>query len=202
MTRTSLKLLALTATIVALGAAASVAQAGPIVLGPFCNAVTPHATISANGPVSSVSSNGNAYFYSPQGLCYRYVVSVTPPSSGQFTISVAPTVAPATKGLCNALSGDAAIYTKSFLASSFSLSHYAPLRGQWDDGAGFWTPHCTLVEDSSSPAFSSDAWTPRASYLATGGFLTSYRVAVGLKVNDWQSVTVSAAPYTPPGIPS
>jgi hypothetical protein len=210
MSRTSLKLLALAATVVALGAAASVAQAGgpvagtgdQIVYSPFCNAVTPQASISASGPVTSASSNGNAYFYSPQGQCYRYVVAVTAPLSGQFTITVAPSVAPASKSLCSELSGDAAIYTKPFLATSFSLAHYAHLHGQWVDG-GLIAPHCSLVEDTTPAAFTSDPWasTTSATYLTNVGFFTSFRVAVGMKLGDWESVTVTAAPYTPPSDP-
>ena len=78
MSRRSLKLLALTVAIVALGAWASIARAdGPILnLGDLCAGASPHATISANGPVTTATSNGNSYFYSPQGLCYRYVVGV------------------------------------------------------------------------------------------------------------------------------
>src|SRR4029079_16635200 len=93
MSRTSLKLLVLAATVVALGAMASLAQAdsGPVITTgpvgqppvalPLCKAVTAHAHISAHGPTTSASSNGNAYYYSPQGLCRRYVVGVGTPSS-------------------------------------------------------------------------------------------------------------------------
>jgi hypothetical protein len=211
MSRTSLKLLVLAATVVALGAMASVAQAGdgpvittgpvgPPVALPLCPAVTPHATISANGPTTSVSSNGNAYYYSPQGLCRRYVVGVGTPANGQFTITVAPSVQPTNANLCNELSGDVAIYTKGFLASSFSVAHTAHLHGVWISG-GFGGNYCSLEDDNAS-VFTAAWGSTSSTFLGTAGFLTSYRVAVGMKLNDWESVTVSAAPYTAPPPPS
>ena len=101
MSRTTLKLLVLAATVVALGAMASVARAGdgPVITTsgqpPWRPApLTPHATISANGPTTSVSSNGNAYYYSPQGLCRRYVVGVSASPNSPFAITVGPTQQP------------------------------------------------------------------------------------------------------------
>ena len=86
---------------------------------------------------SAASSNGNAYYYSPQGLCRRFIVGVGTPTSGQFTITIAPSVQPTNKNLCNELSGDVAIYTKSLFSSSFSLSKSAHLKGSWVSGSGF-----------------------------------------------------------------
>jgi len=210
MSRTSLKLLVLAATVVALGAMASVAQAGdgpvittgpvvPPVALPLCNAVTPHATISANGPTTSVSSNGNSYYYSPQGLCRRFVVGVGTPANGQFTITVAPSVQPANPSLCNQLSGDVTIYTKGLFASSYSLAQSAHLHGSWVYGD--FGNYCSLEDDNAS-AFTSAWGSTSSTYLGNAGFFTSFRVSVGMKLNDWESVTVSAAPYSAPPPPS
>ena len=204
MSRNSLKLLALTVAIVALSAGAAIARAdGPILnLGDLCAGASPHASISANGPATTTTSNGNSYFYSPQGLCYRYVVGVGATQGTQFTVTVAPSIEPETPGLCAGLKGDMAIYSKGLFQTSFTKTHYGHLQGVWVPSNGFVSAHCSLVQDSGTPAFTSDLGQTSVSRTMSASFGMARRVVVGLKLNDWETVTVSAAPYEPPPIPA
>jgi hypothetical protein len=200
MSRRTLTLLVLTATIVALGASASVARGdGPIInLGDLCAGAPPHATISATGAVTTATSNGNSYFYSPQGLCYRYVVGVGAALNTQYTVTIAPTIQPDTPGLCAGLKGDVAVYSKGLFQSSYTKTHYGHLHGVWEPaGELLGGAYCSLVQDSGTPAFSSDAYQTSVSRTMTSVLGTSTRVVVGLKLNDWETLTVSAAPYVP-----
>jgi len=198
MSRRTLTLLALTVTIVALAASASVARAdGPVInLGDLCAGAPPHATISANGPVTTATSNGNSYFYSPQGLCYRYVVGVGAALNTQYTVTIAPSIQPDTPGLCAGLKGDVAVYSKGLFQSSYTKTQYGHLHGVWVP-AGLFSAYCSLVQDSGTPAFTTDEFQTSVSRTMTSVLGTSTRVVVGLKLNDWETLTVSATPYVP-----
>jgi hypothetical protein len=131
MFKRMLLLAAASASAICLGvfAGPSAANAG-LNFGDVCAAVTPSQTIGIPG---SATSYGAAWFTSPNGLCYRYVVDVGVPAGSMYGVltRVDNSLTPAT---CPTLTEDVTVYWKSALATAFTRVANGHFNGSWVNG--------------------------------------------------------------------
>jgi hypothetical protein len=124
-------------------------------------------------------------------------VGVSASPSSPFAITVGPTQQPSTSGLCTALVGDVAIYTKGLFQTSYTRSKFARLKGSWYGGDQLTSPYCELVVTSGDQVFTGSYAETKVSTSMSVPWGTSVKVVAGFKLNDWQSVRVQVAPDPP-----
>jgi hypothetical protein len=154
-----------------------------------CLTIPPHVTLTfgANTPKVWAQSGGTNYATYP---CYRFVtdIVVPPDSSGglpykdEFTLGWrygAPWELPFSQSECAAYDAYFSIYKRTFLGTDFTLVGGGSMHGEWVIG------NCVAAHDPGWVALP-DTFDPPT------WLTTTYRLAVGAKLNTWKQVSTEA----------